>query len=84
MNVVEKENFKIYVYPEDHPPPHCHVRFKDGTEISIDLPLIVATYNDVIPKEVYEAVRKNLNKLSSEWERLNPIKASHTKKTKGK
>ncbi|MCW3111458.1 MAG: hypothetical protein JWQ09_5964 [Segetibacter sp.] len=74
MKVVNAVNFSIYVYPNDHPPPHCHVRYKDGTDISIDLPLVLPRYGATISKEVEELIESNIDKLCEVWEKLNQQK----------
>ena len=29
VRVFGNKNFGVFVYKDDHPPPHCHVRFGD-------------------------------------------------------
>lgn len=84
MKIAETEKFKVYIYPDDHPPPHCHVRYKGGLDISVDMPLIEPRYNARITKDVYDIISLNLENLCSAWERLNPNKLSKQKKTQGK
>ena len=74
MKVIQYKIFSVYVYANDHPPPHCHVRFKDGSEISVDLPLILPRYGVTISKEVEEILELNLDKLCTVWEKLNQSK----------
>lgn len=70
VNVVKGKKFSIYVY-EDHPPPHCHVRFPDNSEISVSLPFIEPLYRATITKEIEEAIEKNLDLLTNIWDKLN-------------
>lgn len=72
MRVIKRESFSIYVYAEDHAPPHCHVRFKDKKELSIILPTITGMYGAKIPKEVKKVIMDNIDALSDMWEELNP------------
>jgi hypothetical protein len=71
MKVVGNKNYKIYVYPEDHPPPHCHVRFKDGRDVTVDVPLIEPRYGATISKEVRETIADNMEEICKAWEELN-------------
>jgi hypothetical protein len=71
MKVAEYNPFKIYVYADDHPPPHCHVRYNDGSEMSIDLPLLKPRYGETISKEVEKILKLNLDELCEAWEKLN-------------
>jgi hypothetical protein len=74
MKIVGNDIFGIYIYPNDHPPPHCHVRYKNGDDISVDIPLIIARYKAQISKPETLMIEENIEKLCSEWERLNPKK----------
>ncbi len=74
VKIIGNKIFGVYVYPNDHPPPHCHIRFNNGSDISVDLPLIVARYGATISKEVKELIENNLEKLCESWEQLNGSK----------
>jgi hypothetical protein len=74
MKVLSNRNFKIYVYPNDHPPPHCHVVFRDGSDISVDVPLIEPRYGAKISKEVKIAIEEALDEICDTWDTLNPMK----------
>jgi|GEM_PF-1779195 hypothetical protein len=74
VKILTNSNFKIYVYPNDHPPPHCHVVFRDGTDITVDLPLIEVRYGAKISKEIKVAIEEALDKICDAWDALNPIK----------
>jgi hypothetical protein len=74
MKVVEYKSFKVYVYANDHLPPHCHVRYKDGSETSIDLPLLIPRYGATISKEIEEMLELNIDKLCNAWDKLYKIK----------
>ena len=74
MQIIGNTKFKIYVYPNDHPPPHCHVRYNDGSDVSVDIPLIMPRYGATITKEVEEMIRKNVDKICKAWEMLNEPK----------
>lgn len=66
------KHIKIYVYTNDHPPPHCHVRRKNGTETRVAIPSLVILSGDDLSKEEENLVLENLEKLCDEFERLNP------------
>lgn len=74
MKVLSDSNFKVYVYANDHPPPHCHVVFTDGTSISVNIPLIKPMYGATISKEVKNAIEEVLDTICDAWDSLNPIK----------
>ena len=78
MRVIKEESFSIYVYAEDHAPPHCHVRFKDKKELSVILPSLKGMYGKKIPKEVKQVIKDNIDSLCDMWEQLNPEK-THNK-----
>ena len=80
MKVVSTKNFTLYIYPNDHPPAHCHARYKDGSDISIDIPLIIPRYGVTISRELEEFIEKNLDKLCDAWEKLNQKKITTLKK----
>ncbi len=71
MRVIKEANFSIYIYANDHPPPHCHVRYKDGSDTSVDIPLVVPRYGATISKEVEAVIENNLEKICDAWETLN-------------
>ncbi len=74
MKIVKYKAFTVYVYANDHSPPHCHVRYNDGSEISVDLPFLKPRYGATFTKEVEEVLELNLNKLCEAWGKLNPLK----------
>ncbi|MBL1214682.1 MAG: DUF4160 domain-containing protein [Ignavibacteriae bacterium] len=82
MKIIEKDHIKIYVYSNDHPPPHCHVIFSDGSEVSVDVPLIEPRYNATISKEIYTLIFDNLERICKEWEKLNQPRKKIIKKKK--
>ncbi|MDD5363541.1 MAG: DUF4160 domain-containing protein [Ignavibacteria bacterium] len=81
MKICGNKNFNIYIYPDEHPPPHCHVRLNDDTEISVDIPLIEVRYGKTITKAIKVAIEDNIDILCDAWEELNP---QRTKKLKPK
>lgn len=74
MKIIQEDNFSIYIYKNDHPPPHCHVILSDETEIVIKLPAIKPMYSKKITRKIKEVVYQNLELLCKEWDKSNPIK----------
>jgi len=84
MKILNTKNFTIHIYSDDHPPPHCHVRFKDS-EVSVDLPLIIPRYGATISKDVKDFIKQNLEEICDEFDRMHPLRNLRTKtKTKTK
>lgn len=79
MRVVSGDNFSIYVYPDDHAPPHCHVRFKGGEEVRITIPTLTVMDNRGINKGVRAALRDNMDAICEAWDLLNPIEDEQKK-----
>ena len=80
-NVIEKRmaNFGsliVYIYPEDHPPPHFHVRGPDiDASFRIDdgsLLVGVVSHKDQKKIARWYGGGKEREALEGEWERLNP------------
>lgn len=74
MKVIEGLNYDIYIYPDDHPAPHCHVRFYNGSESVVGLPLLNHICGTKIDKNVRKELYENIESLINNWEKLNPTK----------
>jgi hypothetical protein len=72
MKIFGNERFRIYIREDDHPPPHCHVRFGDESEICIMIPLIEPMYGATISRDVYDAIENNLDLLTETWDKFHP------------
>ena len=73
MRVLAGTNYIIYVYPEDHAPPHCHVRYSDnGIESLVDLYLFDVIEGRAITRKIRAHLKANQELLITSWERLNP------------
>lgn len=66
--------FSIHVRGDDHPPPHCHVRFKDGSDVSVTIPLIEPMYGATISSEVRKAIEDNLDAIADRWDVFHPVR----------
>jgi len=65
-------HIKIFVYADDHPPPHCHLLRKDGTETRVAIPTMIILTGPKLSKKEENLVLDNLDALCDEFERLNP------------
>lgn len=68
MRVFTIENCSVYIYDDDHPPPHCHVRFKGGEEIVVGLPLLNPWYGKALDRNTRGILEEHLEKLVEVWE----------------
>lgn len=85
MSIYSTPNFSIHVRGNDHPPPHCHVRFRDGSDVSVMIPLIEPMYGATISSEVREAIEDNLDAIVDKWDALHPVRQPKEQKlTKNK
>ena len=71
MKIIESRNFKVYVFPNDHPPPHCHVIFNDGSEICVGILFIDSWYGGKISRKVRKVLLENIDELANAWDILN-------------
>ena len=74
MKVIEGDNYDVYIYPDDHPPPHCHIRYCDEEESVVGLPLLNHLYGIKSIRKVHNELIKNIDLLIDKWEELNPNK----------
>ena len=75
--VLVQDGFSVYIYENDHPPPHVHVfqGSKPGPEIEINLDTmgVVSNYMKASDaKRAYKLVRENRELPLSERERIDP------------
>ncbi|HBF24654.1 MAG TPA: DUF4160 domain-containing protein [Nitrosomonas sp.] len=62
------------MYLNDHPPPHAHVKLRDGRECTVDLDNL-AIKGRVTEREIREAlawIEASRDLLFDEWRRNNP------------
>lgn len=83
MRVLLEANYTIYVYSEDHAPPHCHVRYTDnGMESLVDLYLLEVMEGRPITKRIRTNLLSNQELLINIWEQLNPTRQDTNKSKK--
>lgn len=67
------DNARVLMYLDDHPPPHVHVKLKDGRDCTVDLDDFVIK-GRVAEREIREAlswIETNRDFLFDEWRRNN-------------
>lgn len=67
-------DLRVLMYLNDHPPPHAHVKLRDGRECTVDLDNL-AIKGRVTEREIREAlawIEASLDLLFDEWRRNNP------------
>ena len=70
--IVTDGTFKIYVYANDHNPPHCHVYWERFKVAVVYLNPVSIGPGDRLPRRGREFVVEHLEDLTSAWNRLNP------------
>ena len=71
--IINKDGFRVIIYPDDHLPPHVHV-IKDNEEVKIDLgnndippSIIEAWMNKKSTKKAMQIVMENQDILLKAW-----------------
>lgn len=64
--------FRIRVYAGDHPPPHCHVRWSDGSESLVEIPNVRVIAGKKLTKEAESMIREHIDEICDEYDLLNP------------
>jgi hypothetical protein len=67
------DNARVLMYLDEHPPPHVHVKLKDGRDCTVDLDNFVIK-GRVAEREIREAlswIETNRDFLFDEWRRNN-------------
>lgn len=68
------DNTRVLMFLDDHPPPHVHVKPKDGRDCTVDLEGF-AIKGRVAEREIREAlawIKMSRDFLFDEWRRNNP------------
>ena len=73
MRVLSKDGFSVYIYDDEHPPPHCHVIFKNNDEVVIGLPFLNTKYGKTITKKVKHFLEDNIDVLLDAWDDKHPL-----------
>jgi hypothetical protein len=83
--IVREGGWSIWIYLNDHAPPHVHVRRRGGTNIKIllpsaDKPVEIVNWKKVDSRQVLVAARlviANASLLINAWERIHGLSADH-------
>ena len=71
--VVRDNGFSFVIYPNDHLPPHVHVKMRDGRQCRIDL--VSGDFIDAPPAGMVSNIRKsyfdNVAEIWTAWERYH-------------
>ncbi len=65
------DNSRVVMYLDDHPPPHVHVKLRDGRDCTVDLDSFVIT-GRVAEREIREAlawIQRHQAFLQDQWQR---------------
>jgi len=68
------DNARVVMYLDDHPPPHVHVRLRDGRECTVEIDSLEVN-GRIVQREIREAlawVEANRVFLHDEWRRYCP------------
>ena len=70
--IVTDGTSKIYVYSQDHNPPHCHVFWAGNKVAVVNLLPLGQSQGDRLPRRGLALVQSHLPELLDAWQRLNP------------
>lgn len=65
------DHSRVFMYLDDHPPPHVHVKLRDGRDCTVELDSF-AIKGRVAQREIREAlawIRANQAPLQEQWQR---------------
>ncbi len=66
------KHVRVMVYAGDHPPPHCHVVRKDGSETRVIIPTLIILTGSKLTREERDLIIEKLDELCDEFDKLNP------------
>ena len=73
--IARLETCTIYIYAEDHNPPHFHVRSRSGDTVILlieDLSIDEGSVDRRTLKEARDWASENKELLVSKWQEINP------------
>ena len=70
---VRDGGFAVYVYANDHNPPHCHIVWNGGDKVgAVDLETLVVSAGDMPPKRGMKLIRDSIGIVRKAWNELHP------------
>lgn len=70
MKIADNGRFKIYVYSNDHNPPHCHVIASDGTKWIISIPDLKVIVGEEPPRQLKDFLLEYLEEILKTWDKF--------------
>ena len=71
--IVRDGSFSVYVYANDHAPPHCHVLWEAGEKVAVvNLNSLSLIAGHRVPQAGMRLVRNHRAELLDAWNDLNP------------
>ena len=58
MRILDLDGVAVYIYDDEHPPPHCHLVFGNGEEVVVGLPFLDVWFGKSIKKKNQETSRR--------------------------
>ena len=68
MKIADDGRYKVYIYANDHNPPHCHVICSDGEEQLITIPDLKVLIGADLNRQVKNLLIENLEKMIIIWD----------------
>ena len=68
------KHIKIFVYAEDHPPPHCHVVRTDKSVTRVVLPTLKELTGAPLSRIEKDLILKRLDEICEAYDEKNPKK----------
>jgi len=65
---------KVFIYADDHPPPHCHVRRGNGIVTRVILPTLEILSGPSLSRSEKELLIDKLDDLCEAYDQKNPKK----------
>jgi hypothetical protein len=72
MSISGPNGSTVYIYDDEHPPPHCHVVLSDKEEIVVGLPFLNVMFGGKLTKKMRGFLKANMNQLCDTWEQKHP------------
>jgi hypothetical protein len=74
MKILDGDGFAVYIYDNEHPPPHCHIIYANKRKVVAGLPLLNGMYGTTVDRLLKKYLTENLELLTETWESKHPNK----------